>query len=53
MKFVFVLTEAHTGKVIGVFPTQRKADKYDTTAPECRGISTVTTMIKKSDWEGE
>ena len=53
MKFVYVVTELMTGKELGVFPSQRKADDFVFLSGKCDGMSTRTTRFKKSDYVKE
>lgn len=53
LKFVYVVTELMTGKELGVFPSQRKADDFVFLSGKCDGMSTRTTRFKKSDYVKE
>lgn len=49
MRFLYIVTKMNNGEVLGIFPTQRKADKF-VFSDKCNGISTRTTRIKKNDY---
>lgn len=51
MKYIYVVTKMDSGKVLGIFKSQRKADEFVFLSGKCDGFSTRTTRIKETDYK--